>query len=159
MSPRLRDRIAAAAVLAVALVWIVLVYTTITPDQGTAIGPRAFPLIFGIVLGGLALALMVESFVRLHEADDDPAQAMPSETTTVVATIGSIVFYGALMEPIGFIPSTILVVAVMMVFVLRIRAPLKVAAMSIGLSLGCYLVFSKLLGTYLPPGTWITIYI
>jgi hypothetical protein len=47
----------------------------------------------------------------------------------------------------------------MMIFVLRIRAPLKVAAMSLGLAIGCYLVFGKLLGTYLPPGTWITIYL
>jgi hypothetical protein len=30
--------------------------------------------------------------------------------------------------------------------------------MAIGLSLGCYLVFGKLLGTYLPPGEIITIY-
>jgi len=159
MSSRLRDRIAAAALLAVALVWIVLVYTTIEPGQGVAMGPRAFPLFFGVVLGGLALGLLAESFTRLHEADDEPAQAMPGEATTVLATIGSIVFYGAIMESIGFIPSTILVAALMMVFVLRIWSPLKVAAMSIGLSLGCYLVFSKLLGTYLPPGTWITIYI
>ena len=30
--------------------------------------------------------------------------------------------------------------------------------MALGLSLGSYLVFGKLLGTYLPPGTVITIY-
>ncbi|MEJ2432153.1 MAG: tripartite tricarboxylate transporter TctB family protein, partial [Pseudolabrys sp.] len=85
--------------------------------------------------------------------------AMPGELTAVLATIGSLVVYGLLLEPLGFIPSTILVVAAIMIFVLRLRTPIAIAAMAIGLSLGCYLVFGKLLGTYLPPGTWITIYI
>jgi hypothetical protein len=62
------------------------------------------------------------------------------------------------MEPLGFIVSTILIVAAIMVVILRMRAPVMIAAMSVGISLGCYLVFGKLLGTYLPPGTWITIY-
>ena len=158
MTSNLRDRIAAAILLAVALVWNALVWWTIPAGQGA----RMFPLFFGVLLAVLAVALGAETWraIAVPSPVDEPAEAeRPGEVSAVVATIGSLVVYGALLEPLGFIPSTILVVAAMMIFVLRIRAPLTIAAMSIGLSLGCYLVFGKLLGTYLPPGTWITIYI
>jgi len=159
MSPSVRDRIAGAVLLAVALVWIILVFQTIEPSRSSAAGPRAFPLFFGLVLAGMALVLLVQSFLASEVADEvDAPPGPPNEFSAVVATVGSVVVYGLLLEPLGFIPSTIIVVAMMMVFVLRIRAPLKVAAMSLGLAIGCYLVFSKLLGTYLPPGTVITIY-
>ena len=158
MSPGVRDRITGAVLLAVALVWIILVYQTIEPSQGIAAGPRAFPLFFGIVLLWMAILLLVQSL--LTDATDEPevTAATPNEISSVVATVGSLVLFGLILEPLGFIPSTIIVVAAMMVLVLRIYAPLKVAAMSVGLALGCYLVFGKLLGTYLPPGTVITIY-
>jgi putative tricarboxylic transport membrane protein len=107
----------------------------------------------------MSLLLVVRSFllpVVPEEAESD--SVTPGEAWSVVATIASLVLYGILLEPLGFIPSTVIVVAAMMVLVLRIRAPLKVAAMSFGLAIGCYLVFGKLLGTYLPPGTVITIY-
>lgn len=158
MSPCLRDRIAAAVLLAVALVWIALVWWTIPAGQGA----RTFPLFFGVLLALLAAAMGAETWrepVAPKPEGEAAAAPMLGEVTAVTATIGSLVVYGALLEPLGFIPSTILVVAAIMIFVLRLRAPLTIAAMAIGLSLGCYLVFGKLLGTYLPPGTWITIYI
>jgi putative tricarboxylic transport membrane protein len=159
MSSNIRDRIAGACLLAVALVWIVLVYQTIAPGEGAAAGPRAFPLFFGIALAWMALLLLVQSFLAPAGEDEANIQvARPGELSSVVATIASLILFGLILEPLGFIPSTIIVVAAMMVFVLRIRAPLKIAAMSVGLALGCYLVFGKLLGTYLPPGTVITIY-
>jgi putative tricarboxylic transport membrane protein len=159
MSPAIRDRITGAVLLAVALVWIILVYQTIEPSQSAAAGPRAFPLFFGAALAVMAIALLAQTYLAPGVARDvDVRAALPGEIAAVLLTIGAIVLYGLLLEPLGFIPSTIIVVAAMMVLILRIWSPLKVAAMSVGLSLGCYLVFGKLLGTYLPPGTVITIY-
>ena len=159
MSAMARDRIAGSVLFAVALVWIVLVFMTIEPSQGPNAGPRAFPLFFGIALAGLSLLILLQSARPYPDAaaPDLPAPAR-REGWAVAATIGCIVLYGAVLEPLGFIVSTVLIVAALMIAVLRIRAPITVAAMAIGLSLGCYLVFGKLLGTYLPPGTWITVY-
>jgi hypothetical protein len=154
-----RDRVTGAILLAVALVWIVLVYTTIDPAEGTEAGPRAFPLFFGVLLAVLSVVLLVQTF--LSEPVDDAAeeeQRTPGEFVAVVMTIGSLAVYGMLLQPLGFIVSTAIVAAAMMIVVLRITSPLTVAAMSLGLSLGCYIVFGKLLGTYLPPGTIVSIY-
>ena len=155
----MRDRIAGSVLLAVALVWIVLVFQTIEPSQGTNAGPRAFPLFFGIALAGLSILMLLQTlWPRADGANGEIPAPARKESWSVVAAIGAIVVYGALIEPLGFIVSTVLIVAAIMIVILRIYAPVTVAAMSIGLSLGCYLVFGKLLGTYLPPGTLITIY-
>jgi putative tricarboxylic transport membrane protein len=161
MSESLRNRISGIVLLAVALVWLVLVYQTIAPSQGTEAGPRAFPLFFGYVLAVLSLLLLLQSFrppaPNLAHDSNVPA-VLPGEWIAVAMTIASFVVYGMLLEPFGFIPSTAFVVAAILFFVLRVRSPLVLAGMAIGLSLGCYLVFGKLLGTYMPPGNIITIY-
>jgi hypothetical protein len=158
----LSGRTAGAVLLAVALVWIVLVFQTIDPSQGTEAGPRAFPLFFGIVLALLSGVMFVQGFRPAPQgvvADADAAVPVaPGELTAVLLTIGSLVVYGMLLEPFGFIPSTAFVVTVLLVFGLRVRQPVTVAAMAIGLSLGSYLLFGKLLGVYMPPGHIITIY-
>jgi putative tricarboxylic transport membrane protein len=159
VSPSMRDRVAGAVLLAVAAVWIILVYQTIEPSQGPVAGPRAFPLFFGLALAGMSLLLLLQGFLTPAARTVADAQTVPpGEISSVVATVGVLILYGILLEPLGFIPSTTIIVAAIMVFVLRIRAPLQIAAMSLGLAIGCYLVFGKLLGTYLPPGTIITIY-
>jgi hypothetical protein len=160
MSESLRNRISGAVLLSVALVWIVLVYQTITPSQGTEAGPRAFPLFFGYVLAILSLLLLFQGF-RAAKSDHETEAAaapLPGELTAAALTIGGFVVYGMLLEPFGFIPSTAFIVVVLMLAVLRVRSLLLIAGMAIGLSLGSYLVFGKLLGTYLPPGQIITIY-
>ena len=163
MTTSLRNRISGSVLLAVALVWIVLVYQTVAPGQGAEeVGPRAFPLFFGYVLAGLSLLLLLQSFrppaADLEDESDESAAVLPGEWTAVAMTVGGLVVYGMLLEPFGFIPSTAFMVAAVMLFGLRIRSLVLVAGMAIGLSLGCYLVFGKLLGTYLPPGEIITIY-
>ena len=162
MSETLRSRISGIVLFAVALVWIVLVYQTIAPSQGTEAGPRAFPLFFGYLLAVLSLLLLFQSFrppaPDLENESDISDTVLPDELTAVATTIGSFVVYGMLLEPFGFMPSTAFIVTILLLFVLRVRSAVMIAAMAIGLSLGCYLVFGKLLGVYLPPGEIITIY-
>ena len=162
MSETVRSRISGIVLLALALVWLVLVYKTITPGQGGEVGPRAFPLFFGYVLAVLSLLLLLQSLrppaPDLEGESDAPAATLPGEWLAVAITVGGLVVYGMLLEPFGFIPSTAFMVAVLLVFGLRVKSPVMIGGMAIGLSLGCYLVFGKLLGTYLPPGHIITIY-
>lgn len=154
-----RDMIAGIILLAVALVWIVLVYRTIEPSQGPQPGARAFPLFFGVSLAVLSVILLAQSILAGGEREAGGKKSgPPAELFSVVATIGSIVLYGALLETLGFLLTTVIVVALIMVFVLRARSPALIGGMSIGLALGSYIIFGKLLGTYLPPGTLMPIY-
>jgi putative tricarboxylic transport membrane protein len=161
MSESLRNRISGLVLLAVALVWIALVYATIRSGQAGEVGPRAFPLFFGYVLALLSLVMVVQSFRSAApdpEHEPDTPAVLPGEWMAVLIAIAGVVIYGMLLEPFGFIPSTAFAVTAFLLLALRVRSPLIIAGMAIGLSLGCYLVFGKLLGVYLPPGQIITIY-
>ncbi len=65
-----------------------------------------------------------------------------------------IVLYGFLLERVGFRIATAALVALAMAGPLKIRNPLTVAAFSLGVALGCWLIFNKLLGSYMPFGSW-----
>ncbi len=158
MSTTFRDRIAGAILLGVSVVWVVLVFTTIPPSQGTLVGPRGFPLFFGLALAGLSVLLILNSFRQPESAPEArPERKPPKEMFSALASVAAIVIYGLMLEPLGFMPATALIVVAMMIIILRIKSPVMIAAMSLGISLGCYLVFDKLLGTYLPPGDWINL--
>ena len=92
------------------------------------------------------------------KADEDD---VPSDRITimmVVALFVTITVYGFLMEKIGFVTSTLVVVPALMVLVLRVRNRKQIAGMALGLAFGCWLVFGKLLGAYMPPGTWLSLF-
>lgn len=155
-----RDVIAGAVLLAASLIWIVLVYRTIDPAQGSEVGPRAFPLFFGVALAFLAALLALQGLAGRSdddEASEAPPLPLPTEIWFVGGTIVLTLLYGSVMEQLGFIVSTAIFVAAVVVILLRIRRPLFVATMSVSLSLGAYVIFGKLLGTYLPSGTWISL--
>lgn len=160
MSVRLRDRIAGALLLAAALVWVGLVYATIPPGQEATAGARAFPLWLGLALAALALMLLAQTFAGAGAADEPGGDGPVSgvEAWSVAAAIGLTILYGMVMERLGFLVATVLFVAAALTVLLRIRRPIFVAAMSFGISIGAYVLFQKVLGTYLPPGTWISVY-
>jgi putative tricarboxylic transport membrane protein len=153
------DRIAGTVLLAAALLWIGLVLWMIPTGTPDAAGARQFPLWFGIAFVVLSALLVMQSFLRraampAHDGED----GRPQEVFSVVATIAAIAGYGFFMEKLGFLPATTLAVAAMLIVVLRVRSVAMIVSMSIGLAIGCYVLFGKLLGTYLPPGTWITLH-
>ena len=153
------DRIAGTVLLAAALLWIGLVLWTIPTGTQEAAGAREFPLLFGIALAVLSALLVMQGFVaRGAPAAQKGEDGGPQEVFSVIATIAAIAGYGFFMEKLGFLPATMLAVAGMLVVVLRVRSVVMIISMSIGLAIGCYVLFGTLLGTYLPPGTWITLH-
>jgi hypothetical protein len=162
MSPVLRDRITGAVLLATALVWTGLVYSTIPVGQGVPVGPRAFPLIFGIALALLSLAMLAQTLAvrdRAHSKPKRHAYTWRQEAWCLLATIGLTACYASVLPKLGFLPATTAFIALVLMLLLRITKPLLLLGMSVGISVGSYVLFAKLLGTYLPPGTWITFYI
>ena len=176
MAGHIRDRIVGLVLFAVALIWTAVVYTTI-PSMGSdgEVGPRAFPLIFGVALAVLSTMLVLGSFGEPTSTKGEPVQPVlaaedpvpdatriePSatriEVVGVIATFLLIVGYGFAMEQVGFVIATPILIAVILVFLLDVRRPVFVAAFAFGMTAGTYLVFNKLLGAYLPPGSLITI--
>lgn len=162
MTEKVRDRLTGLVLLAAALVWSTIVYLTIQPGSPGEVGPRAFPLFFGLLLAVLSAIMIVRTYF-MRSSDTPQAGDKPNEGVTVLevrmvlGTIALIVIYAFVMEKISFLLATPLAVIAGFVLILRITNPVLVLGTAIGLTIGCYLVFGKLMGAYLPPGTWITV--
>ncbi|MCT8973907.1 tripartite tricarboxylate transporter TctB family protein [Microbaculum marinisediminis] len=159
-----RDQIVGTLLLVFGALWTAVVFLTVPPGYGENVGPRAFPLGLGILLILLsALMLISGSRKAQSRADDAEDEDVVSATTRaelrVVASVFVIIVgFGFLMEKLGFVIATVTIVSMSMWLVLGIRKPTVIAGMAIGLAGGCWLVFGKILGAYLPPGTWLSLF-
>lgn len=163
MISRRSDIILSTILLVVSALWCWGVVTTIPgAEDGSRLGARGFPLGLGLLLGGLSLIILLQSF-RPASADAVDGEAAPADISrgaelwAIAATVGLLVGYAALLEYTGFMIATAVVVAAAVGPVLGLWRPKLILGMSIGLSLGIYLVFGKLLGVYLPYGKLINL--
>lgn len=117
-------------------------------------GPGLFPLVLSAVLGGLAVALVVVAVGRRGR----PAEAPPPEAPSAGATprsawwaLVSLLAFYALLEPLGFLATSVLLLVVLLRAIARQRWPVTLAV-SVGASLSSYLLFDRLLQLPLPRG-------
>ncbi|TCM84984.1 tripartite tricarboxylate transporter TctB family protein [Rhodovulum steppense] len=162
---RRQELIAGGLLLVLALAWTAAVWLTVPVGQG--VGPRAFPFWLGVALAVLSALLLLKGLRGGHGLDppgegEGSAAAPPvsaGRRLALVATVcGIIAAYGLLMQKIGFLPATVLTVSATLVVALGERRPLVVGGMAIGIALGAWLAFGKLLGAYMPRGTWISLF-
>lgn len=164
-----RDMVVGAVLFSFATAWTITVYVTVPIGRG--IGPRAFPLVLGITLMVLSAVLVFANLRRQEEAgpvQPDPGVAEPGTaedraglwlTLRVMAYVCiTIALYGYLMQKIGFVAATFLTVVLTLFFTLKERSPFLVLGMGIGITLGSWIVFGRILGAYIPRGTWISLF-
>lgn len=155
MTSRSQDTVFAITFSVFAGIWIWLVVDTIPAGPGEGdLGPRAFPLFFGSALLLLSLALLVRGMQSRAPEDERPVRADLFQAGLVLAEI---VAYGFLLQKCGFVIATPVMIAVVMVISLRIGSLRKVAGMTLGVTLGCWLIFEKILGIHLANGAWVNL--
>jgi hypothetical protein len=164
MNSRRTDLIAATLLLAFAIAWSVTVYQTV-PDSVYGIGPKDFPLVLGIILIVMSALLLVRTLGASHQPDEikeDSGTADPEFAGGGKFAVGIfllIILYGFLIERIGFLLTTPIIITGALAGLLRMRNPATILALAFGITAGCWLVFNKFLGIYMPPGRWISFHI
>ena len=145
------DRVLGVVLVAVALVWLWLAFTYIpgarTPGET---GPRAFPVLLGVALAILGLAIAV-----VPSASGSAVPMTRREAGVVAGTIGVLVLYAFLLERVGFLIATPIAIALAMRGLVRTPSVARTAALAIGFTVGCWAIFDALLGTPLPRGSWV----
>jgi putative tricarboxylic transport membrane protein len=138
------DRIAGVFLLSVALLYLFEARSFETGFIADPIGPKAFPFVLGVVLVGLSTGLIVR-----HGAEVSwPPRSLWWRWTVVTAVL---LIYAAVLNPLGFVISTTLLLAV---FSLLLGGRLSMSLLfALVFSVTTYLVFRWLLGISLPPGT------
>lgn len=165
MSEHVRDRIVGTVLVAFAVVWCIVVRTTVPTAYGDAIvGPRDAPLWLGMVLGLLALLLVGRSFTEEAAPAIGAGEAIASrdaaerasEWKAIGAVAGSLIVYALFMEWFGFVVATIVVVFALLRYGLGVRSARVLLGMPLIMGFGIFYVFGLLMGVYLPHGTVIS---
>ena len=162
-----RDRIVGIVLLVFAVAWSVAARETIPAGFGGQVGPRAFPLLLGYVLAGLSALLVLRTLGRTdgdggaslgEEGAPPSARVSKVEVLSVASIFVAVVAYGFFLPRLGFTLATPIVIVALLRFGLAVRNRVLIAAFAVGMTAGCWLVFNKLMGAYLPPGTWIQLF-
>jgi putative tricarboxylic transport membrane protein len=147
------DRVLGLILVVTAVVWLWLAFTYIPGARTEAeTGPRAFPVLLGVALAGLGIAMSLLA----PASDVEPVAPLTRRETVIAAgTIGVLVLYAFLLERVGFLIATPVAIALVMWGLVRARSAPLIAGLAIGFTVSCWVIFGALLGTPLPRGSWV----
>ena len=162
------DRWLGPSLTLLALVWLWLVYAYIPGAryEGEP-GPRAFPVLLGAVLAGLGVIMTLQAVVSARPAHATlpptplgraaGTTPLPTrrEAALAAGTFGLLVLYAFLLDKIGFVAATPVVIALAMYGLAEVRRWALLGSIAVGITLGCWVIFDVLLGTPLPSGSWV----
>ena len=149
--------------LALAWLWLVYSYIPGARAEGES-GPRGFPILLGMLLAGLGIVMTGTALVSVRghagRVLSDPAnETIPPiarrEVTFAASTFGLLILYAFLLDTVGFLIATPVVMTLTMCVLLRMRRWVLVVTLAVGFTLGCWVIFDALLGTPLPRGSWV----
>ena len=166
MTNSAKDIIFSMSLLVLAVIWTWLVVDTIRPGFGHGdIGPRAFPMVLGIILGALSVLLLIRTVLLRRDeiglAGAGDVNALDEEATarwgSMMLVAIEISAYAFLLQKLGFLLASPILILFVLVIHLRLRSWKSILGMTLGMTLGCWLFFEKLLGIYLANGSWFNI--
>ena len=116
-------------------------------------GPGFLPLVIGILLVVCTAFHLIRVFVGSRR-EREAGEAAPEEGSNYRAVIGILVCttaYPLILEYLKFVTSTF-IVGLAMLLLLKPKSIIFSFLLSLGMALGCFLLFSRLFGVALPSG-------
>jgi putative tricarboxylic transport membrane protein len=148
--PRMRDVVAAAVLLLVGLAAFVegrgLPFGAIA-----APGPGFFPLVVATTLAGVSLILLARAVASRPAPVAVPVP--PDARLRLAAVVAALFAFTAVLEPLGFLAATFLLMVVLFRVVEGHRWTIVVAE-SAAAAVASHVLFKTWLGVRLPPGPW-----
>jgi len=143
------DLIGSAALI---LVGLGVVIGSIRLQVGTLSMPQPgfFPLVGGLLLIGLSLILLVQGWVGRGTAPRQPREAFGEWRRPLILVV-SMGVYTAVLEAFGYVLPTI-AIAVVILRLLGVTSWKVLILASVGLSVGTYYLFGRIMGIELPAG-------
>ncbi|HET9664306.1 MAG TPA: tripartite tricarboxylate transporter TctB family protein [Burkholderiales bacterium] len=142
-------------VLAAAWLWLVFAYIPGARQPGEP-GPRAFPVLLGAVLAVLGALVTASAFrSSADRVPDETPRATWREVAMAAGTFGLLLLYAFLMEKLGFVVATPIIVVLALAGILRVRNWLLIGSLAGGLTAVCWMFFVWLLKAPLPRGLWL----
>jgi putative tricarboxylic transport membrane protein len=141
------DRITGVVLLTFALWFGVVAWRLPTSFFSDPVGSRTFPLVIAAFLAPLAVYLMLRPTALAVAWPPRPVRP------ALVGALLTLIVYALLLEPLGFIPATVLAFSAL---ALTFRAPpLRGLLAAVLTTVALYFMFGHLLELYLPAGEWL----
>lgn len=141
------ERILGGVLLFISIAGIWIARSFEAPFSYEPVGPRAFPILILALLGISAIALM------LGKTSHTTEWAPPPVLKRIGALFLIVLIYAFLFDKLGFILATALMVAPVARFFGGSWK--QAAAGGIGLGVGLFILFDRLLDVALPTGLWL----
>ena len=134
------------------LVGIGVVIEAIRLQVGTPLMPQPgfFPLIGGSLIVGLSLIFLVRAWMARGDASKQSREAF-GELQRPLILVVSMCVYTAILEWLGYILPTLMITALIL-RVLGVTSWKELGLASLGISVGTYFLFGRILGIELPAG-------
>jgi putative tricarboxylic transport membrane protein len=153
------NQILAIVLAAVAVGYIAMAFQIRVFPLPRPIDSDLFPKVLGALLFGLSVLLFLEAPERPQQEEQAQAAAAATGALAVIrrrwievaATAVAVALYALLLRPLGFLPSSVLLVAGL-TFVYGYRNHLVNIAVAVAAPLILYLVLTRGLGIHLPRG-------
>ncbi len=129
-----------------------VVIESIRLKLGTPLMPQPgfFPFLGGSLLIGLSIILLVQGWLRRERSTPQPREVVGELRRPVILIVGMSI-YTAVLESLGYVLPTIILIAVIL-RVLGVTSWKILILASLGLSVGAYVLFGRILGIDLPKG-------
>ena len=141
------DKISGIVFLVISLLFISGSLKISGSAYGSAVGPKTYPLILGIVLALLSLRLLYESFKKQAETEQKEKSQLDYKNFGIILI--SAILYVFLLELIGFVISTFLFLLVAFQVMERGKMIASIIISAV-FSIGVYMMYVHLLGGNLP---------
>jgi putative tricarboxylic transport membrane protein len=140
-----RDVIASVFLIVIGIAVIIWAFRL---QVGTLLRPLAgfFPLLVGSALIALSLVLLFRGWIG-----QGPAPRPYGVWQRPVIMLAALAVYAVLLEPLGYVLSTVFIAAVTL-RILRVISWKMIILSSVILSVSVYVLFTRLLGVELPAG-------
>jgi putative tricarboxylic transport membrane protein len=134
------------------VIGIGVVVESLRLQLGTPLMPQPgfFPFLGGSLLIGLSVILLVQGWLQRDHSSPQPRKVAGGLRKPVILIV-SLSVYTAALSSLGYILPTIILVAVIL-RVLGVTSWKVLFLASLGLSVGAYLLFCRVLGIDLPAG-------
>jgi putative tricarboxylic transport membrane protein len=135
------------------LIGIGVVIGSIRLHVGTPLMPQPgfFPFLGGLLLVGLSLVLLVQGWMGRNKAPRQTGETTFGEWRRPLILVVSMGVYTAVLETLGYVLPTTALAAVIL-RVLGVTSGKALILTSVGLSVGTYYLFGRILGIDLPAG-------
>lgn len=141
------------AAIGLAIVLILIPYGVVEPRKVkyAALSPSYYPRIVAIVLALLGLVVAIRGGIEKSQSETEDPGRRPDAVLRIVSVLALLLVYALLVEPLGFVLSSMLALACLTVLAGERNVAL-IAAIAIVLPFGLYFFFVKVANIPIPTG-------